>query len=149
VQYENDWPWGDGRDRFRTAALQLKYQDFSAGFNLYTGDPGPDEYESVDYEGGTYEYSTGGLGHSPDKYRAGVAYFGYREYKFGVNSEQVRDVIQNKIIHRSMNNHKKAREAQNQGGNPKDYIRTPYFKVLSSDKANYGSIGKANPFSLW
>jgi hypothetical protein len=140
VQYENDWHPGltkylgvsDGGDRFRTAALQGRYKDVTLGFNLFTGDPGLEsEYREAGIReiDGFMDTYTNQNGSSPDKYRLGAAYFGYKNIKAGVNSEWIRHGIQNFSIHRPQN--------------------IPYFMMTSKSINLYGNIGTKNPFSLW
>ena len=130
LRYENDWPLGDGGDRFRTAALRGQYKDFSAGFNLFTGAPKEDasggritsQIKGVDYyeeRGGTSEY------------RLGAAYIGYRNYHIGANSETVRHLIQNKIIHKTFG--------------------YAYFRVHEQyvKPRLYTRYSSYNPYSLW
>ena len=136
VHYENDFhvagltnygKISDGGDRFRSAALQASYKGYSAGFNLFTGDPGPEGYRPS--ENGVYVPKNGS---DPDKYRLGGLYIGYRDIRFGRNSEKIRHAIQNRFAHDFMT-----------GGNAK------WFKVLDHSPGWYGNIGPRNPFSLW
>jgi RHS repeat-associated protein len=135
LQYENDWHpvltdflgASDGGDRFRTAALKLSIKDFSAGFNLFTGDPNVGKDRPIDpnilqetYNGGT-----------SDKYRLGAAFFGYQNYRVGANSERIRHSIQNRLSHDILN------------------PGTPHFKVLNNHWNSYFRVGKSNPLSLW
>jgi hypothetical protein len=126
ITYQNDWPGGDGGDRFRTAALQASYRDFSVGFNLYTGDPGlRSDDRTTEMIDGNKTYNSG----TSDYYRAGILYAGYGNYRFGVNSEGVRNLIQNQVIHQS--------------------IGSPYFKVLNINRTSYFQYSTRNPYSLW
>jgi len=44
ISHENDVALmgGDGRDRFRSATLEIGYKDYVLGMNVYTNDPKPD-----------------------------------------------------------------------------------------------------------
>jgi hypothetical protein len=136
LTYENDFvapyhPFGDGGDRFRTAALRVTVQEFSAGFNLFTGDPGVDERKfghnlGKEYKGkyeGTYEEKT-------PQYRLGALYVGYKNFNIGTNSENVREFIQNRCAH----------------GNGCWF---PVFEKLNSNWRFYGNYQTKNPYSLW
>lgn len=124
ISHENDWfpdniasklnPFGihpsnlgDGGDRFRTAALKVNLGPISAGFNLATGDPGLKPKDRIE-NNGTYVPNPS-LGNDPDRYRLGIGYFGVGNYKLGINSESLRNGIQNGL-------HKR--------------IGSPLFKVL-------------------
>lgn len=106
--YENDgWPFnkkmiaggalGDGGDRYRTAALRIGFRDLYWGANLFTGDPMLDDDKGViphpDHKEGQY------AGINASRYRLGASYFGYGNFRLGVNSEGVRHLIQNKFAH--------------------------------------------------
>lgn len=137
--YENDYHPGltklakisDGGDRFRTAAGMFSYKDFSLGFNLFTGDPGPSGNRHSSEINGHMTYDGGGS-YNPDKYRLGAAYIGYKNVKVGTNSEKIRHAIQNRFAHDILTN-----------GSSK------WFKVLNNNWSSYGNVGTHNPFSLW
>ena len=135
LTYQNDFMFGlpaDNGDRYRTAAAQIRWGEFSAGVNLFTGDPGLiSENREPRLINGQATYVTNIYGDNPDKYRAGVGYIGYGNMKFGRNSEKIRDIVQNKFAH--------------------DRIipGTPHFKVLNIPSTNYFSVGTSNPFTLW
>lgn len=141
VQYENDfhlkgltstYKLTDGGDRFRSAAMMIAYRDISAGFNLFTGDPGDTmenrPFETVD---GHLTY-IGDANHNPDKFRLGAAYVGYKNIRVGANSEKIRHVIQNRVAHDMLTK-----------GEAK------WFKILNNNWSAYGNVGTLNPFSLW
>ncbi|MFL3663351.1 MAG: polymorphic toxin type 23 domain-containing protein [Flavobacteriales bacterium] len=140
LNYQNDWPWGDGGDRYRTAALQATYKGFSIGTNLFTGDPGLDgntrerdgstRNEKGQEIGGIYRKNKNG--DHPDTHREGILYAGYGNYRFGINSEKVRHVIQNKIAHDFL-----------MGG------KSGHFRILNTPTTGYFHYGPTNPFSLW
>ncbi|MCK9451809.1 MAG: polymorphic toxin type 23 domain-containing protein [Bacteroidales bacterium] len=136
LTYQNDYMFGlpaDGGDRYRTAAAQLSWGKFSAGVNLFTGDPGLNganrQTEMID---GKATYKTNRFGDNPNKYRAGVGYVGYGNMRFGRNSEGIRNHVQNKFAHDLM-----------MGG------KSPYFKVLDIQPTNYFSVGTYHPNTLW
>jgi len=136
--YQNDYMFGlpaDGGDRFRTAAAQVSWRDFSAGVNLFTGDPGLKDRQ-IDNINGHDTYITGLNGENPNKYRAGVGYVGYGNMKYGINSEKFRNNVQNKFAH--------------------DRLiywitgdKSPYFQVLDITPSGYFSIGTSHPYTLW
>lgn len=110
LMYENDGsigPGGDGGDSYRTAALNVYINDYSFGFNLFTG------YRNYDGENGAVskhrdpmcidDYGRRmphglALEEGP-KYRLGALTVGYKGYRVGVNSEHVRHAIQDQAIH--------------------------------------------------
>lgn len=110
AMYENDGsigPGGDGGDKYRTAALNLSVGEFTAGFNLFTGNrdyenegnlqgghrgsPESDKYGRRMPNGYALETGT--------KYRLGAMTIGYGNYRVGVNSEHIRHAIQDQAIH--------------------------------------------------
>lgn len=117
--YENDGkPFsglsGDGNDQYRTAALSLSVGNYSVGFNLFTGQRDKESYgleksgkwdgnvgEIGPYKNGSYgeHYKNGLVNEKGPRYRMGAAYFGFKDYKIGTNSEWIRHAIQNVAIH--------------------------------------------------
>ncbi|GEM50898.1 hypothetical protein EB1_06880 [Empedobacter brevis NBRC 14943 = ATCC 43319] len=121
LSYENDGkPFsgtlGDGGDSYRTAAASISYNDISLGMNLFTGlrnsssynienggfhdgvrgDLGPETQKN----GITYKY--GLVREFGNKYRMGALYIGYKNYRFGIDSDRhIRHTIQNRWIHNS------------------------------------------------
>ena len=132
LTYENDtWapvpglftPGTYEKDKYRTAALRFditggKLKGLNAGLNIFTGKAKGFNREDNTYEGGT-----------ADKYRMGVIYIGYNQYRIGYNSERnIRGPIQNGFH---------------------DRMGVPHFRVLSlSDRFYYG-IYSSNPYTLW
>jgi hypothetical protein len=108
-KYENDFmfniPGADGGDRYRTAAQQLGYGKFKIGVTMFTGDPdakyGDVKRPSTKIEGRETYYAMNGS--NPDKYRAGIGYIGFGDFKIGINSESVRHIFQNRLAHDLMN----------------------------------------------
>ncbi len=104
ASYENDWMFGvpisDGGDRFRTTGVRIAKGDFSAGLNLFTGDPGLKFIDRV-MEGANK--ITGFMGTYKEEltpqYRLGALYGGYKGYRAGWNSEGIRNVFQNNFAH--------------------------------------------------
>jgi hypothetical protein len=103
IKFENDMDMSPGLpgtpdvengDRYRTGAAQINAGGVSLGFNCFTGDPGLNDAVVQNHT-----YQTSVYGSDPDKYRAGVLYMGVGPVKAGINSEHVRAVIQNDIIH--------------------------------------------------
>ena len=138
IKYENDYMFGagkyfpgvpaaDGGDRYRTAAARLKVGPFSVGVNLFTGDPGLDGLDrETKLINGREHYVENIYGDNPDKYRAGIFYVGVGPFKFGRNSERIRNTFQNRFAH--------------------DYIthgESPYFLWLDRDPEWYFYLGSA------
>jgi len=139
MMYENDGGFGiknlglgDG-DSYRTAALSLSYKDYSVGFNLFTG------YRE-DAKKGTYDknfqtddfgrkYNYGFVKEEKPYYRLGALTFGYKGYKFGVNSEHIRHAIQDRAIHGA--------------------IHDAGFKNQSWDWNSYFQYKTPNKFTSW
>jgi RHS repeat-associated protein len=134
--FDNDI-FGDGGDRFRTAGNRLRLGNFEVGLNMFTGDPGLKSEDRVIGPGGpngTYEDLAG---NSPNKYRFGGFYVGYRSnrntqnfYRVGANSEWIRERVQNYWIHKSA-------------------THSPYFKNLGGSWKFYGGIYSSNPYTTW
>ncbi len=93
-------PKADGGDRFLTSRTRIDFGIFSVGLDLFTGDPGlkwKDRRVGIGEDGNEY-YLEGNT--NPDKYRAGVLFLKVGPISFGLNSEDIRDEIQNQIIHK-------------------------------------------------
>ena len=99
IQYENDWFWGfpsgDSGDRWRTTGVRLHINEFSANLHFFTGDPGSLGNRPRSSDGRTYNNP------GVDDFRLGSFAFGYKNFRFGYNSEIIRDEIQNKIVHKN------------------------------------------------
>ena len=154
MSYENDGsPFdkvkrgllGDGHDRWRTAAMRFGIGEFSAGFNLFTGER---NFETYDYGwdnqmmnyvknngairgigGATYPY-----GFAYEKgpyYRLGAAYIGWGNYRIGIDSDRyVRHPIQNILAHGKLS-------------------PQPALLVLSNKINPYFQYHTKNKFTLW
>ncbi|HEB61515.1 MAG TPA: hypothetical protein ENI82_00030, partial [Bacteroidetes bacterium] len=142
LHYENDFhvlgltnkmKISDGGDRWRTAAITASYGDLSVGFTLFTGDPGPSGNRPFRNINGHYTYVAEN-GSSPDQYRFGAAFIGYKNYRAGWNSEGIRHVIQNRVAHDILT-----------GGSAK------WFKRLDPVYPGrfYGGIFNNSKYSLW
>jgi RHS repeat-associated protein len=145
VSHENDMKFfglGDGGDHYRTAALKFTYKDLSVGFNLMTEKRqermiGPHklykvngnewklaEAKSKDIQVGRKDiYSTNPEG------RLGGLYVGYKNNHIGINSDGVRNTIQNQIVHNTIN--------------------SPHFINQSYGVQPYGGYWLPNKYSLW
>jgi len=120
----SDMGLGDKEDRYRSAALSFNIGDYSAGFNLFTGNrvqdkekpkeligynkKGKPKYEHLpldpqlrDSFGRQHKY--GYVNEEGPKYRLGALYLGYKGLRIGVNSEHVRHAIQNRAVHNTIN----------------------------------------------
>ena len=133
---------GDGGDRYKTAALRVGFhnyhsnEDYGIGFNLFTGDPGP-EQDPADRKHAKLSNAYGGdhevyVRPGVDDYRLGSAYLEYNGLRVGLNSEIIRHKIQNRFAH-----------DMGTGG------RTKWFRVLNTEWKPYISFGSKNPNSLW
>jgi hypothetical protein len=103
IKYENDQMlFADKGDRFRTAAQEIGYGPFKMGATMFTGDPDDisGKRPSDKIEG--YDYYVSKNGSKPDKYRAGIGYIGFGNFKIGMNSEKIRHAIQNVLVHDSI-----------------------------------------------
>ncbi|MEZ4909037.1 MAG: polymorphic toxin type 23 domain-containing protein [Saprospiraceae bacterium] len=139
LHYENDFQYiltshlqiGDNGDRWRTAAMRFSYgRLWSAGFNLFTGDPGPPRNRSFSEINGINTYD----GVNANDYRLGAAYIGYGNIRIGWNSESIRHVIQNRLAHDILT-----------GGKSKHFERL-YMRFPDRP---YSGIFSINPYSLW
>jgi hypothetical protein len=131
--YENDYMFGignsDGGDRYRTTGFRASYGDFSVGLNLFTGEPARDPVtggrSKTEISPGRWQYNEAG-----EKYRAGILYAGYGNYRIGVNGEPIRSFFQNHLIHKAG-------------------YRFPIFEVLNSRLVPSFSYQTLNPFTTW
>lgn len=153
AMYENDGGFGiktlglgDRGDSYRTAALNLSVGDYTAGFNLMTGNRSLENQKAEDkivtgykrngkpiLENPTYnpelrdsynrKFRHGFVNETGTKYRLGALTVGYKGYRVGVNSEHVRHAIQNRLIHNAI----KDRGFENLSWNWNSYFqyRTP------------------------
>jgi len=133
VKYENDqMPFADKGDRYRSAAQEIGFGPFKMGATMFTGDPdakfGKELRPSDKINGKEYYESRNGS--APDKYRAGIGYFGIGNFKIGINSESIRHAIQNVLVH--------------------DTIGVPRFQQLPDEHPNsfHFSFG-SSPYTLY
>ncbi|UWS40025.1 polymorphic toxin type 23 domain-containing protein [Riemerella anatipestifer] len=160
LSYENDGaPFGhtlgDNHDRLRTAAVNLTIGEFSAGFNLFTGE----RFESSYYDNKTsynssdilsdviphdyWQMSKSSIGEYGEKYkfgivkevgkqyRLGAAYVGWGNYRIGIDSDRhVRHAIQNRLAHTFLS-------------------PQPGFRVLSNAINPYFQYRTRNQFTSW
>lgn len=145
--YENDYmfnigkyipcvPEADNGDRYRSAAARFRLAVVSVGVNLFTGDPGVDHNDRRTFNdpdvNGRETYTISANGDDPDQYRAGVFYVGLGPFKVGANSEQIRNLFQNRFAH--------------------DFLckkDSPYFKVLDRPSQAYFYFGTETGSTLW
>ncbi|RST25858.1 polymorphic toxin type 23 domain-containing protein [Chryseobacterium lacus] len=150
LSYENDGkPFsgnlGDGGDSYRTAAASISIGDFSVGISLFTGLRDQDSYDNWEnngewdgrkgeignpvYKNGIY-YKNGLVyekGNQSERYRLGAAYFSYKNYRIGIDSDRhVRHTIQNRWIHNSNFAGQRAFEVI-------DFSTKPYFQYRTSN----------------
>ncbi|AUP79808.1 DUF6443 domain-containing protein [Flavivirga eckloniae] len=148
-RYENDgFPFGgtlgDGNDSYRSAAAGIGVGNYSVGFNLFTGSRSKSSYEgdkdekkrarAIDRYGDTgfygERYPNGFVNETGTAYRLGALYFGFKNYRIGIDSDRyVRHPIQNRFAH---------------GINSQ-----PGFRSYSDAIYLYSQYKTSNPFSLW
>lgn len=138
AQTDNDFfAFWAGKDRFRTAALEVGYGMIGAGFQLVTGDP-----KSREKISGIYKYG--------NEFRSGSVYLriakGRNEYRYGVNSETMRRIIQHRF-HDAINF---------LGTTPVlEYLffmfngEAGYFQDQGGEPTGYGSVGTDDPFTIY
>ncbi|MGJ1439074.1 DUF6443 domain-containing protein [Sphingobacterium siyangense] len=138
VHYENDWlghaklgslPLGDGGDRWRTTGIRATVGDVSTTLLMVTGDPSDGlnltKRPSSEINGKkTYD------GENTNMFRLGSWTFGYKGFNIGTNSEDNRNIFQNKFAH----------------GNGQNY---PIFPVLSNMVNLDVYYRTLNPFTVW
>lgn len=130
-----------GGDKYRTAAAEIGYGDYSLGFNVYTNDPKIKEYGKDSEMWGPHTPKKGKLaGKDQGSWADGIRlssslYIGYRyngiSYRIGIDAPFVQDATQN-FVHR--------------------YITksTPYFPSgYGVSPKLYFSSRTFDPFSLW
>jgi len=143
IRYENDGfpfgyrilPLGDGNDSYRTAALNLSYNDYSIGFNLFTGER--KDFDDVDAMEKGLVYGKYGEkmphGYVKEKghpYRLGALYFGYKNFRAGINSDRwVRHPIQDIGAH--------------------GVKKQPGFRSYSDKVYGYFQYQTYNKYTLW
>ncbi len=120
---ENDL-LGDGDDKYRTHAMQIDFGYLSVRAQLFTGDKNTRD-GVIDKGSNVYPYGYY-VGGNVDSYRLGALTFGYKNFRVGVNSENVRHVIQNGFH---------------------NLIENPAFKKLNNDWSLYYYTGSQN--NLW
>jgi hypothetical protein len=133
------WVEDDGGDRWRTAALQLGYKDFQAGFEIYTGDPENEAEErprkDLQIDGKKVPVYSGG---TANQIRMGPAYVGLRNdgrvYRAGAEGEPIRGFIQN---------------------NFHSFLRSVFgsdaarFRVMGNDIEPYSRVNSPRGFTLY
>lgn len=158
VRYENDGGFGiknlrlgDRGDSYRTASLQFALGDFTAGFQLFTGQRTRSDQEDEfkiyrtkkngrkEWLNPTYgpekrgafnrKFKHGFVNEIGTKYRLGALTIGYKNIRAGVNSEHVRHAIQNRVIH--------------------GLIKDRGFENTSWDWKSYFQYRSPNKFSSW
>nr|WP_238555409.1 polymorphic toxin type 23 domain-containing protein [Chryseobacterium gallinarum] len=156
ISYENDgspfapkkWSEGilaDNNDRWRTAAMTIGIGDFSAGFNLFTGERLKETYDKgwddqmMDYvkKNGPLKgvagarYPQGFAYEQGPAYRLGAAYVGYKNMRIGINSDRyIRHPIQNIVAHGNIS-------------------KQPGFLVLTPNINPYFQYRTKNQFTSW
>jgi hypothetical protein len=111
VYHENDVFGGKAGDKYRTAHFYASYQyddlKFGAGVNLWTGDSRKSNWQKITFDGCPSGFKVledvpyGRTSHG-NAYGAIVINAPYGQdvhLKFGIDSEHVRHVIQNRLVH--------------------------------------------------
>ncbi len=157
LRYENDGnPFkkgiiADGEDRFRSAAMEFTYLEWSAGFKIYTGKRIYQDSDAVEGQKGILGFINRVLSKVPvgmpggwganlphgevleigPKYRMGAAYIGYREIQVGVGSYRyIGRPIQNIFAHHY-------------------WSQQPGFTVTSDNIDSYIQYQSRNEVTLW
>ncbi len=138
ARFEDDFPFGDQHDRFRTAGLQLSWQanknvQLKAGFSIFTGQP-----DKSSYDKSTNSYKS----ETPFPYRNGLLYGDVNnrgtDYLGGRNSEKLQHFFQNNF-HDAM-------------GKPplKTFFKkgSPHFPAYGFAPQNYFRIGTNDRYGL-
>jgi hypothetical protein len=100
LTYANDhafpfFPFGDGGDRFRTAAMSFTNSGITVGFKLFTEDYGLNDKQRESTRGPGSNYEEYDKSKALTQiYRAGILYGGYGGYQIGWNSDGIRDFFQ-------------------------------------------------------
>jgi len=98
--YENDFPLGDGHDRWRTAAVSFnykgKYGDHGIGVNIYTEQAG---YFAGDKNRRTSRMlANGQMGYNASGIEAALYYRNGANY-YGISHHKIGNFLQNKVAH--------------------------------------------------
>jgi Bacterial toxin 23 len=138
ASYENDgtpfkrddpFPLGDGGDSYRTAAVTIRYKDFSAGTRIFTGYR---DYKNTK----TFEGYPKGIVGNPEinLYKFAAAYIGFGNYRAGWNHYMIGHAVQNVFAHTLLS--------------PQAYIP---WRDGTSFKPNsiYGGYFTNNPYTNW
>jgi hypothetical protein len=115
--FENDLFAGGGRDRFRTAKVQLYWKDSlnlaKIGISLWTGETRgapkkTDENSGVFYKDLSQQlYGTASNGILSFGYRRALIFQQSLGFDIGVDAEQIRNAFQNKLVHNALQKSKK------------------------------------------
>jgi len=141
--------FADRGDKYRSAAAQLSYKDYSVGVLLHTGDPNV----GTERPKGTYlDRADGKDGHytsasaNDPSLRLGALYGGYKNYRAGWSSDMIRHAFQDVGIHDGFLTlfgfHNYRRD-----GTP---TASPWFYPNQDvPSVPYFNINANNPLSLW
>ena len=136
---DSDASGGASSDGYRTAAISAGWGDFSVETRLFTGyrDMGAVKKDLPGQQ--TNEY---GWVSNPEinQYRAGILSVGYKGYKIGINSDAVRDVIQNKFAHSFLTQ---------QASIPRMQLSRGYYEYKTPAAVPFVVNKTANLFTHW
>ena len=126
------WPgfpeWTE-EDGYRTGAGEIDFGPVSIGVNIYTGSRLDTDRPEINGNE-TYVHNEKKGKRDPDKYRAGVLYVKIGIFRVGINSEKVRNYIQNEVIHENITD-------------------DPYFKELDTEPTFYYYVGTGTGDGQW
>ena len=146
VSYENDtgpivWdlpgvPKNDHEsDAYRTAALKVQHLFFNVGFNIHTGEAKMiNGHRQVDDKSSITHLIGGSIGDESQSY--GVLYMGSGPFRSGIDTECIRQSIQNKFAHDFLH-----------GGTNGSAV--PWILKLNRKNRNYFQFGYSNGTTLY
>lgn len=124
-----DWlpgvPKGSG-DKYRTSAVEINFFGSTFGYKLMTGEDAGGTPQTID----GYKYHN-----EKNIHRLGLIYWGSGSERHGVNSESIRNLLQNELIHKP-----------GQRKNPDSFY---LWNVLNIMDRGYLSEGSTGGSSLW
>lgn len=111
ILFENDLFAGQGKDRFRTGHILITYRNreskFGTGVYLWTGETNGSTWEKIASKKNPYGYkklsdlpygkTSHGILYGSVNYNLGYGQTAY--FKTGIDSEQIRHIVQNRLIH--------------------------------------------------
>jgi RHS repeat-associated protein len=141
--------FGFSGDKFRTAGFEARYQDYSVGILLHTGDPNvgderPREGIGMPGDGKNGHYSSASA--NDPGLRLGAVYGGYKGQRAGWSSDGIRHVVQDVAIHDGALTLFGLKECSRKDMRTASSWFAPLKQVPSQ---LYFSNNTGNPFSMW